>query len=248
MRPWNWLSSMPPTGHRWLSRQGARCRAHAWLGVQGHRPRTQVAEFSGGWRVRLAMARALGSRADLLLLDEPTNHLDLDAIVWLEEWLTAFPGTLLMISHDREFLDAIIDRVLHIEKQVDTRLLGQLLAVRAKAHRGIGAAADAADSPDAAHRGDHLLRQSLPRQRHQVAPGAEPLENAAADGAHRPGACRQSLRIRIRDSAQDAAPLLTVEGAACGYADRSIVQGINVHRPAGPHRACWDPTAPANRP
>jgi ATP-binding cassette subfamily F protein 3 len=76
-----------------------------------------VAEFSGGWCVRLAMARALCSRADLLLLDEPTNHLDLDAIVWLEEWLGAYPGTLLMISHDREFLDAIIDRVLHIENR-----------------------------------------------------------------------------------------------------------------------------------
>src|SRR5262249_17757023 len=57
------------------------------------------------------------SRAELLLLDEPTNHLDLDAIIWLEDWLKSFAGTLLMISHDREFLDAIIDRVLHIENQ-----------------------------------------------------------------------------------------------------------------------------------
>src|ERR1700693_4013202 len=96
----------------------ARARAAALMHGLGFKPadlERTVAEFSGGWRVRLAMARALGSRADLLLLDEPTNHLDLDAIVWLEEWLTAFPGTLLMISHGREFLDAIIDRVLHIE-------------------------------------------------------------------------------------------------------------------------------------
>ena len=90
----------------------------------------KVAEFSGGWRVRLAMARALCSRADLLLLDEPTNHLDLDAIVWLEDWLKDVSGTLLMISHDREFLDAIIDRVLHIENRTSPRLLGQLLAIR----------------------------------------------------------------------------------------------------------------------
>jgi len=87
------------------------------LGFKAADHERSVAEFSGGWRVRLAMARALGSRADLLLLDEPTNHLDLDAIVWLEEWLRAYPGTLLMISHDREFLDSIIDRVLHIENR-----------------------------------------------------------------------------------------------------------------------------------
>src|SRR5260221_1616174 len=76
-----------------------------------------VAEFSGGWRVRLAMARALCSRAELLLLDEPTNHLDLDAIVWLEQWLSGYPGTLLMISHDREFLDTVANAICHIEGQ-----------------------------------------------------------------------------------------------------------------------------------
>ena len=98
----------------------ARARAAAimhGLGFQAKDHARKVADLSGGLRVRLAMARALCSRADLLLLDEPTNHLDLDAIVWLEDWLTAYSGTLLMISHDREFLDAIIDRVLHIENR-----------------------------------------------------------------------------------------------------------------------------------
>jgi ATP-binding cassette subfamily F protein 3 len=74
-----------------------------------------VADFSGGWRVRLNLARALIARADLLLLDEPTNHLDLDAVLWLEGWLKSFPGTLIMISHDRDFLDAVVDQILHIE-------------------------------------------------------------------------------------------------------------------------------------
>jgi ATP-binding cassette subfamily F protein 3 len=76
-----------------------------------------VSDFSGGWRVRLNLARALMCRSDLLLLDEPTNHLDLDAVIWLETWLRDYRGTLLLISHDRDFLDNVIDTVLHIEQQ-----------------------------------------------------------------------------------------------------------------------------------
>jgi ATP-binding cassette, subfamily F, member 3 len=76
-----------------------------------------VSEFSGGWRVRLNLARALMCRSDLLLLDEPTNHLDLDAVYWLESWLRDYRGTLLLISHDRDFLDAVVNNVLHIEQQ-----------------------------------------------------------------------------------------------------------------------------------
>lgn len=74
-----------------------------------------VNAFSGGWRVRLNVAKALMCRSDLLLLDEPTNHLDLDAVIWLEEWLRNYPGTLLMIAHDREFLDRTVNRIIHIE-------------------------------------------------------------------------------------------------------------------------------------
>jgi ATP-binding cassette subfamily F protein 3 len=75
-----------------------------------------VNAFSGGWRVRLNVAKALMCRSDLLLLDEPTNHLDLDAVIWLEEWLRNYPGTLVMIAHDREFLDRTVGRIVHIEQ------------------------------------------------------------------------------------------------------------------------------------
>ncbi|ANU81496.1 ABC transporter ATP-binding protein [Aggregatibacter actinomycetemcomitans] len=76
-----------------------------------------VKAFSGGWRMRLNLAQALICRSDLLLLDEPTNHLDLDAVIWLERWLKQYPGTLILISHDRDFLDPIVGKILHIEQQ-----------------------------------------------------------------------------------------------------------------------------------
>jgi ATP-binding cassette subfamily F protein 3 len=94
------------------------------LGFEPDEDERPIRSFSGGWRVRINVARALMCRSDLLLLDEPTNHLDIDAILWLEGWLRAYPGTLLLIAHDREFLDRVCDRIVNIEHQ------------RARAYRG----------------------------------------------------------------------------------------------------------------
>src|SRR6185437_10305073 len=96
----------------------ARARAQALLmglGFKTDQVDAPVNSFSGGWRMRLQLARALMCPSDLLLLDEPTNHLDLDALVWLEAWLKRYEGTLIVISHDREFLDAVTDVTLHID-------------------------------------------------------------------------------------------------------------------------------------
>jgi ATP-binding cassette subfamily F protein 3 len=96
-------------------------RLLAGLGFDSAAIERPVAEFSGGWRRRLALAQALMARSDVLLLDEPTNHLDLDAVLWLEEWLRAYPGTLLVIAHDREFLDRVVTRIVSIDGgRVDT--------------------------------------------------------------------------------------------------------------------------------
>lgn len=97
---------------------GAESRAARLLHGLGFAPGEEqrpVDSYSGGWRMRLSLARTLMCRSDLLLLDEPTNHLDLDAVIWLESWLRSYPGTLLLISHDRDFLDAIADHILHID-------------------------------------------------------------------------------------------------------------------------------------
>jgi ATP-binding cassette, subfamily F, member 3 len=85
------------------------------LGFQSHELEQPVNSFSGGWRMRLQLARALMCPSDLLLLDEPTNHLDLDALVWLEAWLKRYEGTMIVISHDREFLDAVTSTTVHID-------------------------------------------------------------------------------------------------------------------------------------
>jgi ATP-binding cassette, subfamily F, member 3 len=98
----------------------ARARAGGLLNGLGfapdehHRP---VGDFSGGWRIRLSLARALMSPSDLLLLDEPTNHLDMETVIWLEDWLKRYSGTLVLISHDRDFIDNVVESVIHIEQR-----------------------------------------------------------------------------------------------------------------------------------
>jgi ATP-binding cassette, subfamily F, member 3 len=186
-----------------------------------------VAEFSGGWRVRLAMARALGSRADLLLLDEPTNHLDLDAIIWLEEWLTAFPGTLLMISHDREFLDAIIDRVLHIENRAIRGYSGNYSQFEQKRTEELA------------------LQQSLHSRQVRRVAEITAFVNRFRASATKSRQAQSRLKMLERmelivpahvDSPfefdfaaplKTPRPLLTVDNAACGHAGRSVVTAIN---------------------
>ena len=209
----------------------ARARAAALMHGLGFKPtdlERSVAEFSGGWRVRLAMARALGSRADLLLLDEPTNHLDLDAIVWLEEWLTAFPGTLLMISHDREFLDAIIDRVLHIENKSIRAYSGNYSQFEQKRTEELAL--------------QQTLQTRQMRRIAQITTFVNRFRASATKSRQAQSRLKMLQRMeRIVPAHVDSPfefefetplktprPLLTVEGAACGYGNRSIVQGINV--------------------
>ena len=209
----------------------ARARAAALmhgLGFQATDLERPVAEFSGGWRVRLAMARALGSRADLLLLDEPTNHLDLDAIVWLEEWLTAFPGTLLMISHDREFLDAIIDRVLHIEnksirtysgnysqfEQKRTEELAQQQTLQARQMRRIAQITTFVNRFRAS-----ATKSRQAQSRLKMLQRMERIVPAHVDSP---------FEFEFATPLKTPRPLLSVEGGACGYAERSIVRGLDL--------------------
>ena len=108
--------------HRFEAIGGYAARSRAatllsGLGFPDARQVEPVAGFSGGWRMRLNLAQALMARSDLLLLDEPTNHLDLDAVLWLEDWLIRYPGTLILITHDRDFLDRVVTTIVHVDAQ-----------------------------------------------------------------------------------------------------------------------------------
>ena len=94
------------------------------LGFAADEHQKAVGEFSGGWRIRLSLARALMCPSDLLMLDEPTNHLDLETIIWLEDWLKRYAGTLVLISHDRDFLDNVVDGIVHVEHRQLNRYAG----------------------------------------------------------------------------------------------------------------------------
>ncbi|MFQ1016665.1 ABC transporter ATP-binding protein [Gilliamella sp. BG7] len=100
----------------WTIRARAATLLHG-LGFSNEQLMSPVKSYSGGWRMRLNLAQALMCRSDLLLLDEPTNHLDLDAVIWLEKWLSNYQGTLILISHDRDFLDPLVNKIIHIEQK-----------------------------------------------------------------------------------------------------------------------------------
>ena len=100
-------------GYQAEARAGEILNGLGFVGEEFNKPH---AEFSGGWRIRLNLGRTLMAKSDLLLLDEPTNHLDLDTTIWLERWLSRFEGTLLIISHDRDFLDKTVSQILHINE------------------------------------------------------------------------------------------------------------------------------------
>ncbi len=211
---------------------GYRARARAasimhGLGFKTPDHERPVAEFSGGWRVRLAMARALCSRADLLLLDEPTNHLDLDAIVWLEDWLGDFAGTLLMISHDREFLDAIINRVLHIENHAIHAYSGNYsqfeekraeeLALQQVLHaRQVRRVAEITSFVNRFRASATKSRQA--QSRIKMLERMERIVPAHVDSP---------FEFEFAVPLKTPRPLLTVEDAACGYANTSIIGDVN---------------------
>jgi len=203
------------------------------LGFGAQQHHLPVNDFSGGWRMRLNLAQALMCPSDLLLLDEPTNHLDLDAVFWLQSWLRRYEGTLLLISHDREFLDAVVDSVLHVEHQTITRYTGNYSAFeRIRAERlALGAAMYQRQQKKIAH-----VQKFIDRFRAQATKARQAqsrikmlermqvVSQAQVDSGF-------SFQFNAPQKMSD--PLVTLEGANIGYSDEPVLGGVNFRLGAG---------------
>ncbi len=137
--------------------------------------------MSGGWVMRAHLARLLVQEPDLLMLDEPTNHLDLEALLWFQEYLKQYPGAILMISHDREFLNQLVGSIVEIRQSQLIRYRGNYEDYLVAARGAGGAAARRLQKPAARNRASDGIRRPVPRQEHQGRAGAE---QAQADRAH----------------------------------------------------------------
>ncbi|NUX57713.1 ATP-binding cassette domain-containing protein [Paraburkholderia youngii] len=187
------------------------------LGFTLDQTREPVTSFSGGWRMRLNLAQALMCRSDLLLLDEPTNHLDLDAIVWLEDWLNRYAGTLIVISHDREFLDSVCNVTLHLENQQIKRYGGnysQFEVLRAQ-QIALQQSAYEKQQRTVAHLQSYINRfkaqATKARQAQSRVKALEKMELIAPAHVASPF----TFEFRTPDSAPN--PMMVMEEVRCGY-------------------------------
>ncbi len=208
----------------------ARARAQTMLAGLGFDEAAQaraVSDFSGGWRMRLNLARALMRRADLLLLDEPTNHLDLDAVLWLEDWLKAFAGAVVFITHDREFLDAVAQEIVHVENRKLNEYTGNYTAFETQRAERLSLQQSAYDKQQKtiAHLEAFITRfrakATKARQAQSRIRALEKLERIAAAHVDSP------FTFAFRPPAEKPRQLFSLEEATVGHGGKPVVEGID---------------------
>ena len=200
----------------------------AGLGFSNAQMDQPVADFSGGWRMRLNLAQALMCPSDLLLLDEPTNHLDLDAILWLESWLKEYPGTLILISHDRDFLDAVVDHIVHLEQQKLVLYRGGYSTFERTRAERLAQQQQAFEKQQAqrAHMEKYIARfkaqATKARQAQSRIKALERLEELA------PAHVDSPFDFCFRESQKISSPLLDLAEGRLGYGDKTVLQQVKL--------------------
>ncbi|MBL4638825.1 MAG: ABC transporter ATP-binding protein [Gammaproteobacteria bacterium] len=198
------------------------------LGFKAEQETLPVTSFSGGWRMRLNLAQALICRSDLLLLDEPTNHLDLEAVYWLEEWLRSYQGTLMLISHDRDFLDRVVTQVVHIEQQKMKVYTGNYSAfelARAE-HLAHQQAAHQKQQREIAHIRSFVTRfkakATKAKQAQSRVKALERMELIA------PAHVDSPFHFSFLPPTRLAAPLISLDKVAVGYNDVPLIENVKL--------------------
>ncbi len=200
----------------------------AGLGFSHEEARGPIDSLSGGWRVRLNLARALFVDSELLLLDEPTNHLDLDAIVWFERWLSRYPGTAIVVSHDRDFLDRVAQATLSIEDTALVRYSGGYSAFETQRAERMQHAAKAqlAQRERVAHLSAFIERfRAKATKARQVQSRIKALERLVAIA---PARLQRGVDFTLADIGDSPDPLVVAQAIDAGYDSRPVLEGINL--------------------
>ncbi|HEX2199298.1 MAG TPA: ATP-binding cassette domain-containing protein [Burkholderiales bacterium] len=208
-----------------------RARAERLLVGLGFAPsdvHRSVAQFSGGWRMRLNLAQALMCPSDLLLLDEPTNHLDIDAIIWLEDWLRRYPGTLIVVSHDRDFLDGVVTAIVHIDQKRLRRYGGHYSSYEEQRAQALVLAQSQVEKQqrERAHLQSFIDRFKAKATKARQAQSRMKMLAKMEELAPLHVAAPFSFEFREPLRAPD--PLLVLEGADMGYGDKVVLCGVTL--------------------
>jgi ATP-binding cassette subfamily F protein 3 len=197
------------------------------LGFKHEELEMPVSSFSGGWRMRLNLAQALMCPSDLLLLDEPTNHLDLDAILWVEEWLKRYQGTLLVVSHDRDFLDGVVNVILHIDQKKLRRYAGNYSDFEVQRAQSIILAAGqrAKQERERAHLQSFIDRFKAKATKARQAQSRMKMLAKMEDLA--PLHVTAPFSFEFREPLRAPNPLLVLEDVDTGYGDKTVLRNIN---------------------
>ena len=190
-----------------------------------------IKQFSGGWRMRLNLAQALMCRSDILLLDEPTNHLDLDAVIWLETWLKNYKGTLLLISHDRDFLDNVAEHIAHIENQTITLYSGNYSAFEVRRAEYLSSQQSAYEKQQREVQHMHKFVERFRAKATKAKQAQSRIKALERMELIAPAHIDSPFNFHFREADKMPNPLVTIDEAAIGYTDEPLLSRIrlNIH-------------------
>jgi ATP-binding cassette subfamily F protein 3 len=198
------------------------------LGFTTAQENFEIKQFSGGWRMRLNLAQALMCRSDILLLDEPTNHLDLDAVIWLETWLKNYKGTLLLISHDRDFLDNVADNIAHIENQGVTLYSGNYSAFEVRRAEYLATQQSAYEKQQREVQHMHKFVERFRAKATKAKQAQSRIKALERMELIAPAHVDSPFNFRFREADKMPSLLVTLDNVSIGYNEKPLLSNVKL--------------------